>query len=480
MKRIAFALMLLVAGALTFSSCVRKDYDTPPDMSGYDPHLNVTHTIAELKAMNGRFGTLDDTTLITDDVVISGIVIADDRSGNFYKQIVIQDGTAGIAVDINAYSLYNDYPVGRKIYIKCKGLYLGYNGGTPELGSSISEQKAINGLDGNQIVDHIVKANIGNEVKDTVISLATAMAANPYFINRLVTVVDVEFQDTTRTYTEATATTNRNLVGCASTTNALVTRNSNYANFHALKVPKGHGSVTGIFTVYETSRVTPQLVIRDTSDVKMYDARCNGSGGPVAPLITMDSMRKYWTANGGGTVTMPAARVAVVVISDIDNKNVSSGNFVIEDNSKKGAILYIAGSSAYKLGDSLVVDITGASLKLYNGSLEIDNMTASKVTKVVGGKSIAPVVLNLAQLNANFAQYESVLVQVANATVQGGGTYNGNKTLDDGTGNIVLRTSTTAVFATQNVPTTAKTFTGIATYFNTTKQLGIRNLSDVQ
>ena len=485
MTKLRFLTGLMALGlAFAFSSCVRKDIDAPPDNTNYDPGLTVTHTIADLKAMNGPYnGTTNyDTSIITQDVVVAGIVTADDRSGNYYKQIVIQDSTGGIAININAYSLYNHYPVGRKLYIKCKGLYLGYDGGLPILGGGVSEQKSINGLESTDIEAHIIRANAGNYVKDTVISLATAKIADPFFYNRLVTIADVEFLDTTKAYTDPSATTNRYLVNCAatSTTQQLVVRSSNYANFHTFLVPKGHGSVTGIFTVYQTSSKTAQIVIRDTSDVKLYDARCNGQTNPNATLITIDSMRKYYTAAGTATVSMPAARITGVIISDIDNKNVSAGNFIIEDNSRKGAIIYISGSTAFKQGDSVVVDITGAALKLYNGALEIDGMSAAKVNKITSGKTIAPVVLTLAQLNANFSLYESVLVQIVNATVQGGGTYSGNKTLDDGTGTIVLRTSTSATFAGQSVPTTAKTFTGIATIFSTTKQLGIRNLSDVQ
>jgi hypothetical protein len=72
-------------------------------------------------------------------------------------------------------------------------------------------------------------------------------------------------------------------------------------------------------------------------------------------------------------------------------------------------------------------------------------------------------------------------VQVLNASVTGGGTYSGSKTLTDASGTMTLYTATTASFASQNVPTTAKSFTGIASYFNTTTQLQIRYPSlDVQ
>ena len=480
---------------LTFamSSCVRKDFDAPPDNSQYDPQLPVNTTIEQLKAMVGPYtsSTSYDDTTFASDLVISGVVTADDRSGNYYKQIVIQDATGGIAININNYSLYTHYPVGRKLYIKLNGMTLSYDGGNPVLGLGLTEQRAVKGLESSDIDAHIIRGNIGNVVKDTVITLAQAKAANPFFYNRLVTVSDVEFLDTTRTYTAPEAATNRYLVNCAynnpSTAEQLVTRNSNYANFHGLTVPSGHGSVTGIFTVFISSSRTAQILIRDTSDVKLNQPRCNGNVTPPpptnSPLITIDSLRKLYP--GSGNYTVPTAKIAGIVISDIDNKNVSSGNFIIEDASRKGVIMYISGSSAYKLGDSVVVEVTGATLKVYpttgSGSLEIDGLTAAKVTKVSSNNTFAPLQVTIGQLNANFSLYESTLVKIVNATVTGTGTYSGNKNITDGTGTLALYTAPGALFSGQALPTGVKTFIGIATPFSPTNEIKLRNPAiDVQ
>jgi len=473
---------------MTLSACLRKGTDTPPDISNYDPGLTVTHTIAQLKALNGAYISTSsfDTTLITTEVVVAGIVVADDRSGNFYKQIVLQDSTGGIAVNIDGYSLYNKYPVGRKLYIKCKGLYLGYDGGLPVMGSKISEQKAVLGIVSADIDAHIVRAGIGHAVKDTVITLAQARAADPFFLNRLVTIADVEFIDTTKTYTEPAATTNRYVANCAaanpSAAQQLVVRSSNYATFHAQPLPAGHGSITGILTVYQASATlkTAQMIIRDPQDVKLNEPRCsNGNAGPfTAPLISIDSVRRSYP--GSGNYTMPASRISGVIISDVDAKNVSSGNFIIQDGSGRGVILYLFGSTDYKLGDSVTVDLTGAVLKLYYGSLEVDNLSAAKVYKLATGKTIMPVTLSIADLTANFSKYEATLVKIDNAMINGGGTYSGNKDMSDATGTIVLRTTTNAVFANQSVPAARASYVAIPLWYNTTKQISIRNLGDVQ
>ena len=460
-------LFLLLAAMLVATSCFRRDFERPPDTSGYDPHLPVTHSIAQLKALNGLYSpvTGGDTTLITGDVLISGIVVADDRSGNFYKQLVIQDSSAGLFVNINAYSLYTQYPVGRRLYIQCKGLYLGYNGGTMELGSSVTEQLQLTGLSGGEIGAHIIKGAVGNIVQDTLVTLAqvksiSASSASRFLVGRLITIQDVQFADTNVTYTDPAQTTNRTITDCVGSSATLAVRSSNYADFHAVPVARGRGSLRGIYTVYQSSTFTPQLLIRDTADARMYGARCGVL--PLTPFLSIDSLRKMYP--GTGIFTLPPLRFSGTVISDLTKGNVSAGNFILEDGSKKGIILYIS-TGSYRLCDSLLIDGSGGKLQLYNGAMELTGISSSKVSKPATGKTVVPIQLTIAKLNAAFAEYESVLVRVVNAGISGGGTYSGNKTLSDGTGTISLYTAPGATFSGMNVPTTPKTFTGIATLY---------------
>ena len=83
-------LSLLVLGSLVFFSC-KKSYEEPP-LTG-EPGLVANTTIRDLKA---RYTTQGTTVAITDDIVIEGVVSMDDKSGNFYQQIAIQDSTGGI------------------------------------------------------------------------------------------------------------------------------------------------------------------------------------------------------------------------------------------------------------------------------------------------------------------------------------------------------------------------------------------------
>ena len=69
--------------AMIMSSC-KKNYEAPPTIT--DPNIPVTTTIKALKAMHTVSGAFD---VINTDIVISGVVIANDKSGNLYKEIYI-------------------------------------------------------------------------------------------------------------------------------------------------------------------------------------------------------------------------------------------------------------------------------------------------------------------------------------------------------------------------------------------------------
>src|SRR5689334_14604583 len=90
----ALTLIASIVFASISISCNKK-FDEPPAYVA--PNIVADLTIRDLKAMHttGKFEQ------ITIDKTISGIVIADDRSGQFYKTIVIQDSTGGISVKLD-------------------------------------------------------------------------------------------------------------------------------------------------------------------------------------------------------------------------------------------------------------------------------------------------------------------------------------------------------------------------------------------
>ncbi len=294
MKYLLFFLPLLL------SACMKGPYDLPPDSSANDPNLPVNMSVAALRAKNPLYypaGNGDDTMRILQDWTLGVVVIANDQSGNMYKQLMVEDSTGGIALNLDGYSLYTTYPVGRKIYIKLKGLLLSFSDGIPVLGMDVDERKSSIGIPSARIGDFIVKGSGGHAVRDTIIPfddlrVYTSTPDKEALLCRLVTVTGVQFGDTTVSYTMPTGTTNRYLLACGDApatgsfapNGSLAIRTSNYSNFHSVPLPAGRGTVKGIFTVYIGSGTTktPQLLLRDTSDVQLHESRC----GKTAPPLT--------------------------------------------------------------------------------------------------------------------------------------------------------------------------------------------------
>src|SRR5690554_2790031 len=102
---------------LGISSCFKKKFEPPKSDSIFDPKLNVTHQIKDIKDF--------PQNKITEDIVISGIIIMNDEHGNIFKKLIIQDETAGIEILLDQTNIFTDFPLGRKVYIKLKDLYLG-------------------------------------------------------------------------------------------------------------------------------------------------------------------------------------------------------------------------------------------------------------------------------------------------------------------------------------------------------------------
>lgn len=219
-------------------------------------------------------------------------------------------------------------------------------------------------------------------------------------------------------------------------------------------------------------------------------------GATISPYIAIYDVRALYK---GQDVTLTkanlagSARITGVVISDQSGENLPAGLLILQDGRRLSQIRGIAVSigdeaKKYVPGDSVVVNVEGAILKRVNGILEITGVPKEAITKVVSGLqlSITRVPINL--ILANPDNFECTLSVI----VKGGfdplpaptDVLSGDKTLNDGFGNIALHTEAGSQVAGTTAPVSAN-FTGIV--FNTTgpkgeliPQFRIRKSSDIQ
>lgn len=126
--------------------------------------LTPNTTILDLKKLYTTPGT---PVTISDDIVIGGQVISEDRSGNVYKSLYIQDETGGIELKLGKNGLYNDYKLGQWVYVKCSGLTLGAYNGMVQLGWESNDSKyETSYIEVQYIIDtHIFRGEIGKPVE---------------------------------------------------------------------------------------------------------------------------------------------------------------------------------------------------------------------------------------------------------------------------------------------------------------------------
>ncbi len=256
------ASVIILISAVLFTSC-KKDFDQPPYQT--DPAIVANTSIKALKAMHTSSGAYD---IITSDIIISGIVVADDKSGNLYKQLFIQDETGGLQILLDANSLYGTYPVGRKVFIRCKDLCISDYNGTMELGvkALVSGLPSLEGIPASLISKYVVGGSINNPVVPISVTLADLTTnMQDKYLGSLIKLEDFAFTTLGTTYSDTSvykSTKNLDIKNCAGQTT--IVRTSAYANFAGIQVPTGRGSIVAIYTTYGT---TKQLLLRDTSDV---------------------------------------------------------------------------------------------------------------------------------------------------------------------------------------------------------------------
>ncbi|MFC6997286.1 DUF5689 domain-containing protein [Rufibacter roseus] len=225
----------------------------------------------------------------------------------------------------------------------------------------------------------------------------------------------------------------------------------------------------------------------------------NNAIGTPSPYISLEDIRAMYKGNDVALSTdqlMGAQQILGVVISDPAGQNVPGGNnnIVVQSHRRgqiRGISLNLEGgnTSAFKVGDSVVVNLTGSTLTQRNGVLQITGLSTDRVVKVSENAKVHLREVSLEQLVTRPELYEGTLVKLVAGNVTptptASTTFSGDKTLTDGGANTaILHTEPTAAFANRRVYASAS-YTGIPVIKRDgangpEAQLWVRNITDVQ
>ncbi|MXV38600.1 hypothetical protein GO491_07920 [Flavobacteriaceae bacterium Ap0902] len=246
--------------------------ETPPDEC--EEPWEVNATLAEIKALNDTAVPME----ITEDLVFAGYVISNDEEGNFFKTLSIQDSpvnpTAGMSIEMNVNDIYKAYPIGSKVLVNAKGMFVAKDRGTYKIGSTFDDNGT---LRVGRLSESEANAKLAKSCMDPVEIIPTSFtsieeALEEGLINTLVTFEDVTFSDAgngATYYMGDNSGYNHKLEDSQGF--STIVRTSKYADFNDEVVPTGRGNVTAVLSAYAPNNMVTdasyQLYLRDTEDV---------------------------------------------------------------------------------------------------------------------------------------------------------------------------------------------------------------------
>ncbi|MCR5561627.1 MAG: DUF5689 domain-containing protein [Bacteroidales bacterium] len=143
-------------------------------------------TIQDMKGQYDKKTTAEASStaghVITENIWIKGQVVSDDRTGNLYREIYLQDETGGIDLKLGKSSLYSDYRLGQWVYVNCMDLCIGSYKGMPQLGleqdhTSTNEYET-SYIDNQLVIDtHVFRGDYGTPVAPKAIGVTEINAA---------------------------------------------------------------------------------------------------------------------------------------------------------------------------------------------------------------------------------------------------------------------------------------------------------------
>lgn len=270
-------LFITALAVFTFTSCM-NDHDEPDsDIPAYGNNLIgiPNMSITEFKTKYKQAMSSTAPTTITDNVIIKGVVVCNDETGNIYKQIVINDGGDAMLISVNDVGLYSQLPRGQMVAIDCKGLAVGAYGKLPQLGLPYTNKYgeiAIGRMNKQAFQSHIKLLGTPNPYYSELVpeDLTTEFLsndANKDLLPRYVRLKGVSFQeaDGTTMYAPEEEVQNSAVERTVKVGGTdIIFRLSSYADFAYEILPQGTFDIVGVLTRYNSDW---QFMLSSTSDI---------------------------------------------------------------------------------------------------------------------------------------------------------------------------------------------------------------------
>ena len=197
-------LILSFVAVIAITSCVEDDDFTVPSSLGDEENaalatLLETSTEVDMTYVQGLY-TPGTAVLINSNIYVKGYVSTSDATGNFYKEFFMQDlpsnPTKTLKVALDQGDSYNQFNLGREVYINLKGLYIGeerIGNGVYTIGGDTETDNfgtTVEKLIESQVKSKILRSNTTATMIPLPKTFSTIGSAN---VGMLVSVDNVEF-----------------------------------------------------------------------------------------------------------------------------------------------------------------------------------------------------------------------------------------------------------------------------------------------
>ena len=285
-------LILAVVAGFAITSCVQDDSFTVPKSLGNDENTGLTKLLAKIENGQVQLQTIAQiksnfvrykATQIISEIAVKGYVSSSDETGNFYKEFFIQDNptnpTSALKIVLNQGDTYNQFNIGREVYIYLKDLYIGETNTGDDViaigGKFDTFDNDILAMTTSQIPDHLFRSATTETLVPKELNLSQITEAH---IGMFVKLLDVQFPISLadQPYVDPTDyfDSQRPIESCGDSA-SFILESSSFASFKNMILPtNGKGTISGIVNkTYNGYNLVINL--NSTEDVVMDGNRCD-------------------------------------------------------------------------------------------------------------------------------------------------------------------------------------------------------------
>ncbi|WP_139957021.1 DUF5689 domain-containing protein [Flavicella sediminum] len=416
-------ILLKISVILSLCACVNDSKFSTPEIFCDEIDLVETHTLSQIKEMSG-FGLV----VFSEELIISGYVISSDASGNIYKNLYLQDAfenpTSAIKISLDETNSNAKFPIGNKVFVKLKGLALGYAYGSLAIGKA--NGATLENIPNLLLDQHIFRTCETKEIVPKKIAISELETED---VGLFVELENVQFQQVgaKETYanvdnTKAVDRIIEQLHTTCEINSEIILHTSGFSKFKNEEIPRGKGTISGILDTYYSEF---QLLLNTSKDVHLNEERCSWAatfGTPIS-MVALQNLYQGEVVEFG----MQNYRMEGFVISSDENGNFKEKLFIQDkkENPTGGVQILLEQENyfeEFQFGEKISISLQNLYMDKIDGVLTIGFYKKNSVAEIAETEinqfiqqtdsvfKITPLESELENLNANSAN--AVLVKV--------------------------------------------------------------------